>query len=452
LCCVTGRFDTALKLFEDAKFDSTKAPAYASVLIPSLMKANKFTAIDKICVHFMQNQVPLTNYLCTSMIRMYFDRDMSQRAYQVFEKSAQPSLEMFMLLFSDYSSLPFTYQMINKISSGEMSSPLVDCILILAHARRARYDECERIFNDIQNKDLSSWFSLLFAYRMGGRGDKAVELLDRMKQIVKPDARCYNTVISACSHGGFVKQAERIIEELKINKMLNDSHLSSLVDAYARSGELDKAQQIALTIPQHSTVWTSVLGGCKKYSDYKRAEQVIKIMAENNMEDTSSHILLANTYASLGMLEERDRVRGWLDEKEMKKVPGRSVVKLGAEFVEYSVEDKHITKEMEAFLDDMCNTLAHKYGYQPDLTCVLKELPSDAKLKHLWRHSEKIALAAGLLRNNEDIEITINLRMCSDCHTAVKLISLHTKRRIAINDTFRGHVFEKGKCDCNDFY
>jgi anti-sigma factor ChrR (cupin superfamily) len=83
---------------------------------------------------------------------------------------------------------------------------------------------------------------------------------------------------------------------------------------------------------------------------------------------------------------------------------------------------------------------------------VLKELPSDAKLKHLWRHSEKIALAAGLLHSNEDIEITKNLRMCSDCHTAVKLISLHTKRRIAINDTFRGHVFEKGKCDCNDFY
>jgi hypothetical protein len=48
------------------------------------------------------------------------------------------------------------------------------------------------------------------------------------------------------------------------------------------------------------------LGGCKKYSDYKHVEQVIKIMAENNMEHTSFYVLLANMYASLRMLEECD--------------------------------------------------------------------------------------------------------------------------------------------------
>jgi hypothetical protein len=53
----------------------------------------------------------------------------------------------------------------------------------------------------------------------------------------------------------------------------------------------------------------------------------------------------------------------------MKKVPARSVVKLETAFVKYHVEDESITKEMEAYLDDLCNTLAHKYGYQPDLTC-----------------------------------------------------------------------------------
>jgi hypothetical protein len=89
---------------------------------------------------------------------------------------------------------------------------------------------------------------------VGGRGDKAVKLLDHIKQSVKSDLCCYNTVILACSYGGLVKKEEHLVEKLKINKMLNDSHLSSLVDAYARSEELDKAQQIAHSIPQHSTV------------------------------------------------------------------------------------------------------------------------------------------------------------------------------------------------------
>lgn len=57
-----------------------------------------------------------------------------------------------------------------------------------------------------------------------------------------------------------------------------------------------------------------------------------------------------------------------------------------------------------------------------------------------------------ILPPDENIIMYKNLRVCKDCHIALKLISKLYKRRFVIRDTNRFHHFDDGMCSCNDFW
>jgi hypothetical protein len=93
-------------------------------------------------------------------------------------------------------------------------------------------------------------------------------------------------------------------------------------------------------------------------------------------------------------------------------------------------------------------------GYVPNFGVVLHDVEDEQKEEHLMYHSEKMALAFGLIHSPEGATIRImkNLRICDDCHVAIKLISLVTARRIVVRDTVRFHCIEDGVCSCDDYW
>jgi len=69
-------------------------------------------------------------------------------------------------------------------------------------------------------------------------------------------------------------------------------------------------------------------------------------------------------------------------------------------------------------------------------------------------HSEKLALAFGILKSSPGSEVRIqkNIRMCSDCHNWIKSVSRLLNRVIIIRDRIRFHRFEDGLCSCKDYW
>jgi hypothetical protein len=67
-------------------------------------------------------------------------------------------------------------------------------------------------------------------------------------------------------------------------------------------------------------------------------------------------------------------------------------------------------------------------------------------------NSERLATAWGFLKLpvGKSIIVKKNLRVCEDCHQAIKFISSLEKRDIHLRDTSRWHYFKDGKCSCND--
>ncbi|KAL6190063.1 hypothetical protein ACLB2K_036463 [Fragaria x ananassa] len=68
-------------------------------------------------------------------------------------------------------------------------------------------------------------------------------------------------------------------------------------------------------------------------------------------------------------------------------------------------------------------------------------------------HSEKLAITYGLLNTaaGTTIRVVKNLRICGDCHSAAKYISLMFNRQIVLRDVQRFLHFKDGKCSCGDY-
>lgn len=101
-------------------------------------------------------------------------------------------------------------------------------------------------------------------------------------------------------------------------------------------------------------------------------------------------------------------------------------------------------------LDDMINRLK-KAGYVPNKSEVLFDMDEEEKEMALNLHSEKMAIAFGLISTSPAVPILIikNLRVCNDCHTATKIISKVYNREIIVRDR---NGFKNGSCSCKDFW
>jgi hypothetical protein len=148
-------------------------------------------------------------------------------------------------------------------------------------------------------------------------------------------------------------------------------------------------------------------------------------------------------------------VRKEIGKKRLKIRPGMSqIVVEGTQHTFFPGPTDHPRKEeIETCLAWLRDQLTQE-GHEFDHRWVLREMPEDQKEEDLCRHSEKKALAFGLISTPPGtvLRITKNLRMCGDCHEATKRISKIVGRRIVVGDANRLHDFRDGSCSCRDYY
>ncbi|PRQ53497.1 putative DYW domain-containing protein [Rosa chinensis] len=149
----------------------------------------------------------------------------------------------------------------------------------------------------------------------------------------------------------------------------------------------------------------------------------------------------------------------------IRKMPGMSSLYVGGQIHQYSAGDKSHPQTMEIYmkLDEMIQKL-RMAGYVPNAaTQVFSGFDSTDKSnagkleeieQALFSHVEKLAVCYGLIstRAGSPLHIFKNLRICQDCHSAMKLVSHVYNREIVIRDRNRFHCFKQGSCSCSDYW
>ncbi|CAN6457797.1 unnamed protein product [Victoria cruziana] len=345
-------------------------------------------------------------------------------------------------------------------SNGLKLSIILGTALIDMYSKCGCVDLALKIFHEMHEKNLLAWTTMIKGLAMHGHGHKALELFTDMLGLgIKPDDIAFIGVLCACTHAGLVDEGRQYFE--KMSRVHNVSpkveHYGCMVDLLSRVGQLDEARKLVETMPMRpdSLIWGALLAGCKFYGNVELAEYVAKHLIRLEPENSGVYVLLANIYAASGRHGDARRLRAKMKTEGLVKTPGSSIIEINGTIHQFLVGDTshpQITKIQEMW--EEIERLIKLEGYVPDRTQVLFDIDEEDKEEALSQHSEKLAIAFGLLNTSYDtvIRIVKNLRVCKDCHDVSKFISKVYKREIVVRDRTRFHRFKGGTCTCNDYW
>eukprot|EP01018_Ginkgo_biloba_P012655 Gb_23604 [translate_table: standard] len=297
-------------------------------------------------------------------------------------------------------------------------------------------------------------------YAQHGHGKEALKLFEQMQQAgVKPNHSTFVGVLSACSHVGLVDEGRHHFDSMLEHHQLTPrmEHYNCMVDLIGRAGHLDEAMDFINKMPfeANAMVWRTLLGACRVHGNLELGKHAAQCILELEPEDSATYVLLSNIYGAAGQWEDSAKVRKLMDDREVKKEAGYSwiVVKNGVHTFIARDRSHPQTAEIYAKLEQL-NVQMKEAGYVPDTDFVLHDVDEELKEQFLCHHSEKLAIAYGLIStpSGTSIQIFKNLRVCGDCHTATKLISKIVGREIVVRDTNRFHHFKDGLCSCGNYW
>ncbi|ONK67664.1 uncharacterized protein A4U43_C05F2450 [Asparagus officinalis] len=332
--------------------------------------------------------------------------------------------------------------------------------LITMYAKCGSLADAYRYFEEINNNlSVVSWTAMIAAYQQHGHGDRATELFNEMlEKGIEPDYITFICVLSACSHKGLIDQGFRYFDSMSkiYNIVAGHEHYACIVDMLGRAGKLEEAKKFVDNMPikPDASVWGALLGACSNRGELEMGEKVAQKLFEIEPDNSGNYVLLSNMYAYHGKLEEAKEVRRLMGCKGVRKETGCSWIDVKNKTYIFVVQDRSHsrTKEIYAMLRKLEDLVKEK-GYVADTRFAVNDVDG-YKEQGLWYHSERLALAFGLISLPADAPIRIkkNLRTCVDCHGVMKLVSGILQREIVIRDINRFHRFAHGSCSCGDYW
>lgn len=327
--------------------------------------------------------------------------------------------------------------------------------LIFMYSKCGSMRDARQIFQEMENRDVISYNTLITGFASYGSGVEALELLSKMKEeSINPDRITYIGILTSCSHSGLVEEGQKVFESIKDPDI---DHYACMVDLYSRVGKLDEAKGLIDSMPMHphAGIYGSLLNASRVHKRIDLGEFAANKLFELEPENSGNYVLLSNIYATAGRWEDVDRIRGLMKKEGVRKTTGWSWVEHGGKLHRFIVGDH--AHELSVNIYRVLAELKKKMrvaGYIADKSCVLRDVEEEEKEEMVGIHSEKLAVAFALLVSEPGaiIRVVKNLRVCRDCHMAIKIISKLEKREIIVRDNNRFHSFKDGVCSCNDYW
>ncbi|KAF8412521.1 hypothetical protein HHK36_000489 [Tetracentron sinense] len=332
--------------------------------------------------------------------------------------------------------------------------------LVDMYARCGSIDVAMALFKGIPERDVRTWSVMISGLAINGLASEALDLfLEMQRDGIDPDSVTFTSVLSSCSHAGMVEEGLQILGKMgnfyKVEPTIE--HYGCVVDLLGRAGRLDEALGLIRRIPLKPDVvlWGALLVACRAHKNVEMGEMVAKEMLKLDPYHCGAHVFLSNVYASTGRWAQVEQVRSSMKEQGIRKPPGSSLIELGGDVHEFLAGDRSHPQTSEIYMMwDEISRLLSLEGHVRSTNGVLFDIDEEEKEQALSQHSEKLAVAFGLIntRQGAAIRIVKNLRVCDDCHSAMKLISKIFDRLIIIRDRCRFHHFKDGSCSCSDYW
>lgn len=493
------RYEEALSLYRVMIEMSVKPDQFT---YPALLKGGAFSPNETMQIHGHVFKFGFAEdlFVQTSLINLYGKNGNVEMSQVVFEQMEFRSIASWSALISAYAKSGFWKECLNvfskmlvlgsfKVEESTLVSVVSACThlgalelgkcvhglllrnltelnvvvqtsLIDMYVKCGAIDKALDLFTKLEMKNLLSYSVMISGLVIHGRGAEALSVFSELLAAgLKPDNIIFVSVLNACSHSGLVKEGLKLFDQMKNEFKIQPTiqHYGCLVDLYSRTGMINEALALISTMPMdpNEICWRSLLTGCKIHQHLKTGELAAKNLHRLSTENASDYTMLSDLYAKAQRWDDVAKVQTEMAGKRWTKTPGYTLIEVNRTVYKFFSQDMNFPKCEGVY--EMIYQMEWQLrfeGYKPDLTQVLMDVNDDEKKMRLSGHSQKLAIAFGLLHTPEGSQIRLikNLRMCCDCHRYTELISNIFGREIVVRDRSRFHHFKNGTCSCKNFW
>ncbi|OAY71241.1 Pentatricopeptide repeat-containing protein, mitochondrial [Ananas comosus] len=414
----------------------SRAPDRDDVILWTAMVSGYMDAgaVDK--AEEMFDRMPVRNLVSwNAMIAGYVKNGRSEYGLMLFKKMAgalgvrpnASTLSSALLGCSNLSSLGLgkqIHQFVSKLPLGLITT--VGTSLVSMYCKCGDLEDACKLFGEMHRKDVVAWNAMISGYAQHGYGVKALDLFEKMKgEGVEPNWITFVAVLSACNHAGLVEYGIECFESMKnvYNVEPQPDHYSCMVDLLCRAGSLAKAVQLIRSMPfkPYPAVYGTLLGACRTYKNLEFAEFAAQKLIELDPQGAGAYVQLANLYAAVNRWCDVSRVRKLMKENEVVKNPGYSWIEIKGVMHEFRSNDR-VHSQLDLIHEKLSKlaTRMKQMGYVPNLNYVLQDVGEELKELMLMRHSEKLAIAFGLISTSPGT----TLRVFKNLRTVVVLVGI----------------------------
>ena len=190
-------------------------------------------------------------------------------------------------------------------------------------------------FNDILEKDLVSWNTMLFGFGLHGLATQALELYEEMAVSgLKPDKVTFIGLLMTCSHLGLVEKGRALFESMvSVHGLSHETeHVTCMVDLLGRGGYMAQARELVEEYSRTGQVETglleALLGACFAHSEVRMGANLGEYLKVFEPRKEMSYVLLSNLYCLSGQWKEAEMVRKTMSDQGLKKMPGCSWIEV----------------------------------------------------------------------------------------------------------------------------
>ncbi|KAF0915437.1 hypothetical protein E2562_036287 [Oryza meyeriana var. granulata] len=359
------------------------------------------------CVHVVAEKGGLAEHehVLTGLISLYTKLNYMESARKAFDVMPEKTMESWNAMISGYAQNGLTEMAIALLSLSKCwiiteedlePNGYVMTVLIDMYTECGSISEARSIFKNINNKNVVSWNAMITGYGFHGQGAEALQLYkDMLDANLLPTSATFLLVLHAATEAGQLKEAFELISEF----------------------------------PKSATgpgVWGALLGACMVHKDSDLAKLASQKLFELNPENSGYYVLLSNLHTSKKQYSEAAVVRQEAKRRQLVKTSGYTLVKIGEKPHVFMAGDRaHPQSEAICLYLEKLTSKMIEAGYRPEIEAALYGVEEEEKEHMVKVHSEKLAIAFGLLSTEPGTEIRIikNLRVCLDCHNATKFIS-----------------------------
>lgn len=460
-CCKNGMLGKAVELFDGMPERNLGS---WNILIDGSMRNGHVEKALELFDRTMEKNV----VSWTTMVHGFLQNGMHEKALSFFDKMVQDgnrpndlTLVSAISACAKLGAVKAGIRIHNYIlSNGFRLNAALGTALVDMYAKCGQIQFASQVFGETKVKDILTWTAMMWGWAIHGCADEALECFQSMKSTgIEPDEVVFLAILTACAHAGRVKEGLQYFDLMKLDYSIEPTikHYAIIVDLYGRGGQLTEALRFIQDMPINPdfVIWGTLFSACRAHKNIDLAKYVSKKLLQLQPRHSGSYIFMSNIYAGLGRWEDAEKVRVSMRDKGANKDPGWSCIEVYDEVHKFIAGDRaHIdTQAIYSKLEEMVK-YAREEGYTPETEWVLHNVEEEEKEDSLGCHSEKLALAFGLITTGPGLVLRIvkNLRICGDCHSFMKYVSRWSQREIVVRDIKRFHHFKDGLCSCQDYW